>query len=753
MFKRTKLSAALLLAFSGTVGSTAVLAQQVLERVEITGSSIKRVDAEGPSPVDVVTRQQIERTGATTINELLRSIAAVDIFDQGELASNSPSGSGTATVRMRGLSETDVLVLLNGRRLPINALHDGSGAGAAVDLNMIPIGAIERIDILKDGASAIYGADAVAGVFNIITRKDYTGAEAYASYGISSRSDGKEWRAGVTAGFGSLAEDKYNLLLTLDRFKRDPIYRKDRDITRSVDFRRFGVGDFRSSFSPFGNYVNASGGLTGEQVRPCPADQFDAAASVCRYDFNASLLTSYNGADRTTGMAVGTVEINPALRLVGEFIYSKSENHFEAHPVPDIFYDPVADAFYRGRFLQGGPRISDRDSSVTHFTLGLEGTAAERYDWAVNFGRGTSRVTNRDSNYYDANLWYPALDSGAIDGTSTTNDPELVESLKVSPLRVGKSVLEFFNAKITGPLMQMPAGELYYAVGMSALNERLVDTPDELTQRGEVVGSIAQAPVDASRSAKAVFAELQIPVLKDLEAQLAWRLDSYRGVGSKASPKVALRYEALPNLAFRASYTESFLAPKLKQQFGATEEGAITITNPTQCAGLGIVGPCDVTAFSVGGSNPDLKPEKGKTYNFGIVYEPTQNTAVGIDLWRIDKSDAISTPTISSAIQQGLFEYDTTATPPRLRIFQNLQNLADQRTQGIDLSLEARFSMGGLGKLSLANKSTYLHSSARKDSPDDGWELFQGTYATPRFRNNLSVTNEIGPWAGTVSAF
>ena len=113
MFKRTRISAGLLLAFGGAVASTGALAQQVLERVEITGSSIKRVDAEGPSPVDIVTREQIERTGATSINELLRSIAAVDIFDQGELASNSPSGSGTASVRLRGLSETDVLVLLN----------------------------------------------------------------------------------------------------------------------------------------------------------------------------------------------------------------------------------------------------------------------------------------------------------------------------------------------------------------------------------------------------------------------------------------------------------------------------------------------------------------------------------------------------------------------------------------------------------------------------------------------------------------
>ena len=126
-----------------------------LQRVEVTGSLIKRVAGEGANPVETISRKEIERTGATTVNELLRHIPSIDIADSGELASNSPAGSGTASIGMRGLGDTQVLVLLNGRRLPVNALYDSSGAGAAVDINMIPIGAIERLEILKDGGSAI----------------------------------------------------------------------------------------------------------------------------------------------------------------------------------------------------------------------------------------------------------------------------------------------------------------------------------------------------------------------------------------------------------------------------------------------------------------------------------------------------------------------------------------------------------------------------------------------------------------------
>jgi iron complex outermembrane receptor protein len=150
------------------------------------------VNAETAAPVTVISREEITRTGATSINELLKSISVVDINDQGELASNSPGGSGTARVRLRGLGESQTLVLINGRRVPKNPLADASGAGSAFNLNTIPVAAIERIEILKDGGSAIYGADAVAGVFNVILRKDFSGANVRATFGESSRGDGAE---------------------------------------------------------------------------------------------------------------------------------------------------------------------------------------------------------------------------------------------------------------------------------------------------------------------------------------------------------------------------------------------------------------------------------------------------------------------------------------------------------------------------------------------------------------------------------
>src|SRR5678816_4480958 len=260
VFQRNKLAAAVgcLLGIGGILLPLAAPAQTPDIRVDVTGSNIKRVEGEGALPVEIVTKAEIQRTGARTVNELLRYIPSVDIYDQGEIASNSPSGSGTATIKLRGLAETNVLVLLNGRRLPVSALYDSTGAGAAVDVNMIPLSAIERVEILKDGGSAIYGADAVAGVVNFITRKDFQGVEVTGRYGISSEGDGEEKGASLAAGFGNYDRDGYNVLFAFDYFKRDPIYRKDREISKSVDFRRLGSLDGRSSFAPRGNFVAVS---------------------------------------------------------------------------------------------------------------------------------------------------------------------------------------------------------------------------------------------------------------------------------------------------------------------------------------------------------------------------------------------------------------------------------------------------------------------------------------------------------------
>ncbi len=226
MFKRTTISRCALLALGGIllVPAAAVFAQD--QRIEVTGSRIKRIDAETASPVQVLTREDIERTGKQSIQEVLRGLTADGV---GSIPSSFTNGfaSGSAAVSLRGLGVNSTLVLVNGRRMTTYGLAD-DGTRNFVDLNSIPMEAIDRIEVLKDGASAIYGADAVGGVVNVILRKNYTGGSIGATYGQTGKSDGQTTRAFGTFGFGNLDTDKYNVFVSVEASQQKNILSIDR---------------------------------------------------------------------------------------------------------------------------------------------------------------------------------------------------------------------------------------------------------------------------------------------------------------------------------------------------------------------------------------------------------------------------------------------------------------------------------------------------------------------------------------------
>lgn len=750
MYKRTRVSSAAAL-FVGTVAFLPVAAQTqqpATQRIEVTGSAIKRVQAEGPAPVEIYNKKDIERTGATTIAELVKSIASLDIDDQGELTGNSPSGSGTTNLQIRGLSERNLLVLLNGRRLPVNALHDGSGAGAAVDVNTIPLSAIERVEILKDGGSAIYGADAVAGVINFITKKNYAGFEARVGFGISSRGDSKEMPLGLTAGFGDYDSTGFNVFGALDYFKRDPLFRTDRDLTASADWRPYDNGlarsDGRSTFHPSGNIVRGPG--SPGQLAPCPAGDLPLVGGLCRFDFNKSILTSINGADRWSGLVLASVKLGANMRGTAQLVHSESKDLFEAQPAPGAYIDSSGRTI-RARFMQPGPRTTNRKASLDHVVVGADGTFGNiDFDFAI--GQGTSKVTNNDKNYVATDLFTAAINNGTINPTSTTNPTALVDAIRLTPTRAGKSVNRFIDGKVSGPIMELPGGPLAYALGFQVSKESLVDRPDANQQIGNVFGSIAQAAVDAKRDQSALFAELSIPALKGVEAQVAVRYDKYPDY-KQTSPKFALKWQPSSGLALRGSYAESFLAPSLKQLFGGQDEGAESTSDPAVCAYFPtLAGSCSNFPYKeVSGSNPSLKPETGKTYNIGVVFEPTPAVGLSVDFWRITKKDEIGTLSTDSALTNG----DFGIVNGEAVIYVTNQNIAATKSEGVDIDVRLRVGDTRLGRVSVRNASTYYKTVQTQFEPGDVFYDYVGTWLTPRWRNNLAINLESGPWSSTVS--
>src|SRR5450830_393772 len=266
MMMETVISRSVRLIFSGSVAAVSLgmmaapaMAQDAnVQRVEITGSSIKRATAETASPVQVITRDDLMKSGKATVAEYLQTLTA---DGAGSLPTGFGNGfaAGSTAISLRGLGATSTLVLLNGRRMAPFARAD-DGQKSFTDLSTVPMQIVERIEILKDGASSTYGADAIAGVVNIILRKDFTGLTFKADTGASRYSDAQQHKAAITYGKGSLDEDKYNFVINAEYFKSDPLMNSDRK-----DRAWIGKGDLRPYGYPIGTQF-ASGYISGNNT-------------------------------------------------------------------------------------------------------------------------------------------------------------------------------------------------------------------------------------------------------------------------------------------------------------------------------------------------------------------------------------------------------------------------------------------------------------------------------------------------------
>jgi len=363
MFKRTMLSKALLIAFGGTaaVSVGSVFAQdanvQQLQRVEITGSSIKRIDAETALPVTVVTREEIKRSGVINMEQLVSSISATTTAGAARGSDLAGLSSyGTSSVSLRGLGDNRTLVLVNGRRLAVFASD-----GGAVNINAIPLGAVERVEVLRDGASAVYGSDAVAGVINFILRKDFNGLEATVDLGTPTKSGGgKTNRANLLFGFGDLSKDKFNISLGADFERSSALFASERDFSKSGNQPPYfsnaatpsgrieGIWipgqtqaqNARSSTNPYG-YSSSGYGNPFAPNRCADINMFPVAGKGgvggafdnCNFD-SAPFVGLFPKTDRTNIFGTFNVELSAAATLYGEAMWARNEVKEAYQPAP-----------------------------------------------------------------------------------------------------------------------------------------------------------------------------------------------------------------------------------------------------------------------------------------------------------------------------------------------------------------------------------------------------------------------------------
>ena len=797
----------------GAVASSSAFAQEQatnLDRITVTGSNIPRTNTETPSPVQVVTRQEIDRTGKTTVAEYLQTLTADGAGSIPKTFGNGFAGGG-AGISLRGLGAGATLVLLNGRRMATYGLAD-DGQKGFTDLSTIPLDAVERVEVLKDGASAIYGSDAIAGVVNIILRSDFQGAILRGSYGISGDGDGDAKKATLTAGTGDLSSDGWNAFFSLDVGKTDAIKisdRKNRKWIGTGDIRRWGYDAADAQFLG-GAYL--SGGTAGG-VGP-NGSVFDATGHLVALPGCAGL-TTIPGQSDATAQAQGCLwdpaqqyrDLSPEEKYVNvfgrasfafgeggevytEIGYSKKETIFSNTPSgvsggwgypggpvnansgagatqlyaghPDNPLPTAARLRYSAWDV--GPRVTDNTNEFNRFLVGVKGNWGDwSYDTAY-LHSGTDLVNKRTGFLrYDAVrcvLGNPACPYGTWRiGDNASQTPQSVyDAISPTISARAKSSLDMFDFTISRSLMDLKGGPLGLAFGTEWRKTSNSLTPQTFTDIGQIIG-LGYSAYDGTQNVYAGYAELSAPVLEQLELSAAVRYDKYESGEGKATPKLGVKWTPADWIALRASYAEGFRAPNPAENGDGGLAAFSNARDPVRCA----IDPAnECTARSVAiitRPNKNLKPEESKSYSVGIVLQPTSTTSLTVDAWEIKRTNEIAQGSTADAIAAGNVLRDANNiggvanSGTILAVNTAYVNANSSRVRGIDTDIRQTFDIGP-GQLEMDLQWSHVLKFERTEG--DTTVDYVGTHGncdvtncigTPKDRINFGTTWKQGPWS------
>ncbi|WP_312437608.1 TonB-dependent receptor [Janthinobacterium sp.] len=806
-----------------------------IARVEITGSNIRRAEAETASPVQTLNAADIEKSGKSSVAELLQTLA---VDNQGSVPTTFGGGfaSGASGISLRGLGTSSTLVLLNGRRVAPYGLAD-DGQKVFADLNIIPLEAVERVEILKDGASAIYGSDAIAGVVNVILRRDFQGTTMRGNYGKTKDWDGRDARAAITHGFGDLDADRYNVLLNLEYSEKAPIWHRDRAGRGAVgrsDLRDLGFSA-QESLSGAGAITtnNAAGSAVNGNVRnPDTLDYYNrgnlAGAGFTRLFPGAACgnFTSHPQGDPGGGCLTdaaqqygqiqpkqkninffgrGTWQLTPALQTYAELNVYRSESTSVTTPSTisgSVGYPggPVSNAAValgaehpdnpyfgrvaRLRYLAAdvGPRVSDIESTFTRFVAGIKGTAAG-WDLDSALLYSENKVSNDRSGYLQRDVAFALLNPSAANVAAASlnpryaalppgsvwriaenaglNSPDLYAALSPTISNDARTRIAQVDFKASRAMGKLAGGDLGVALGAEFRYESTRLEPTAGTESGNIIG-LGYSAYRGSRKASAVYAEVLAPVLSNLELSGAMRADHFTGIGNSWTPKVGAKWTPVRQLALRGTFARGFRAPNAAENGVGGLAAFATAADPVRCA-LGVEVACDPASIAVITSpNPNLSPERSRSYSLGAVWDPLPRTSVSVDFWQIRRKNEINQEQTDTAIAEGKVARDpSTATgipgdPGAITaVLANYVNSAQTTVRGIDLDARQRFPLGNdMGNLIFDVKWTHLFKWLRTER--DGTERdFAGTHGncdisncmgTPDDRINLGATWERQNW-------
>lgn len=680
------------------------------ERIQITGSRIKRTQVEGVAPVVKVDEEAIQKSGTSTVGELLQNMT---ISMDGSYSSSTVNDTrGTVTnVNLRGLGPENTLVLLDGRRMP-----DEGGEGV-IDLSTIPISAIERIEVLKDSASAIYGSDATGGVINVITKKDFDGSAFYVRGATPSGKGGDQTMFSYLTG---VTKDNFRSMTALSYRHSDPVYYRDRDWTKDAP-------------SIYAFPANISGqGIPLQQHPNCPdsTERIDAdGQAVCAYNYGQTSAFS----PETTEVSILNnfdYQINSKVGLYSSIRAVHNTNKWNMAPNAGKFTIPAAvvalkrdelklsqlnltaapngdvDAYYRSTLW--GLRTWNEENTVIGGNIGLKGEISDTWSWDISAGRTDGKkdsinptgfmlkdemvnaIRSGEFNPFEADISNPALTA-------------VVDRSSYQPFVVTETQMLTYDASVSGELFDLPGGSAGLAVGLSRWEQDYSKLIDEQSQNDNVFGVTNDQGDRGSREVNAVYAELALPVRNDLDMQLAVRHDEYSDFGGTTNPKFGFKYLPVPEVLVRGSVATGFKAPTLKEIHKGRQVRYANVKDKQRFGDSEAVEPTDEVEIETTG-NKDLKEETSLSYNIGLVAEPVDNVTLSADYWTIeidnkvtdmDAQDVMDSIVRGNSVEGVEFTRAGGAADGRLeRMRLPTLNLGKSEDAGYDLGAEYRFRTG-----------------------------------------------------------
>lgn len=713
-----------------------------VERVEVTGSHIKRIDVEGPSPVQTVTRTDMEKTGYNAVSDVLRDMAVNSFGSQREQSGSN--AAGVAHVDLRGLGAGNTLVLLNGQRLPTDAVT------GAVDLNLIPMAAVERIEVLKDGASAIYGSDALGGVVNIITRKDFQGSEISFEQNSPQQKGGGKTNISVVNGIN---RGRLNMVNVVQYRNNETVYSKDRDYSNN----RF------STIGGPGSYRDQNGKWQADPACPPDRIQHTPQGDFCSFKFS-DYSTELPALHQVSLFNETNYDVSSRVKMKARLGGTQKEVNWSFAPAPGAFTIPasVADGLglpghtagqdmdVRYRLVDLGPR--NTETKTTSYNALLGSTIQVGHGWEMEVTAAHNAVYSKDegvNGYAITKTLTDNITSGKCNIFNGNSTAGCFNNARYRPFEKTTSTLSSGEVKASGEVGQLPGGAIGLAMGSQFTMQSYEDQFDDQSLAGNVFGNAGSSGKGA-RNTGSGFTEISLPIVKQVEVQIAGRFDHYSDFGDTVNPKAALVIKPVKSVMLRGSVGTGFKAPQMQELYAGQSNGFPSIIDAVACskerAAGGATPSCQPQQYQVtSGGNPGLKEERSISYNTGVVFEPTSDFNISTDFFWTKLSNVVGLD------YDDALRYEQANGPGSLKqygvnvvrdsngyidhIEAPLQNLSAQRIAGFDVGTNLR-----LGHFKFAVDHTQMFYYEQEGFPGAGLRNRLGERGKPPWRNTAGVT-------------